>query len=97
MDARHDLLAELRGREPKTADTDSQCMMSGFPGAAAICHHDGHLQRMMEHKAEIAKWRADQARRRTEQRRPDLLAKAHLRPEDRRYIESLAERPEEDR
>ena len=43
MDARHDLLAELRGREPKTADTDSQCMMSGFPGAAAICHHDGHL------------------------------------------------------
>jgi tRNA (guanine37-N1)-methyltransferase len=28
------------------------------------------------HHAEIAKWRAEQARRRTEERRPDLLGQA---------------------
>ena len=45
----------------------------------------------------IEAWRRQQALRRTVKRRPDLLARARLTPEDRKFIESLAERPEEDR
>lgn len=45
----------------------------------------------------IEQWRRQQALRRTVERRPDLLAKTHLQPEDRKFIESLAARPEEDR
>jgi len=45
----------------------------------------------------IEAWRRQQALRRTWQRRPDLLAKATLSPADKKFLESLAERPEEDR
>jgi tRNA (guanine37-N1)-methyltransferase len=39
--------------------------------------------------AAIALWRRRQSLRRTRERRPDLLAKAALLPEDRRYLEQL--------
>ncbi len=39
--------------------------------------------------AEIARWRREQALRRTLERRPDLLARARLTPEDRRFLASL--------
>ena len=45
----------------------------------------------------IAAWRRQQSLRRTVERRPDLLAKANLQAADRKFIESLAARPEEDR
>jgi len=45
----------------------------------------------------IEAWRRQQSLRRTWKRRPDLLAKATLSPEDKKFLESLAERPEEDR
>ena len=41
------------------------------------------------HHAEIARWRREQALRRTLERRPDLLARAPLTPEDRRFLERL--------
>lgn len=39
--------------------------------------------------AQVAKWRRQQALRRTFERRPDLLARANLTDEDRAFIESL--------
>jgi len=42
------------------------------------------------HHAEIAKWRRRQAILRTARRRPDLLARADLTPEERRMIEEAA-------
>jgi tRNA (guanine37-N1)-methyltransferase len=45
----------------------------------------------------IEAWRRREALRRTWKHRPDLLAKAKLSREDLKFIESLAERPDEDR
>jgi len=39
--------------------------------------------------AQIARWRREQSLRRTLERRPDLLEKAALSPEERRFIDSL--------
>ncbi len=39
--------------------------------------------------AAIARWRREQALRRTWERRPDLLAKARLTPEDRKFLARL--------
>jgi tRNA (guanine37-N1)-methyltransferase len=41
------------------------------------------------HHAEIARWRRQEALRRTYQRRPDLLARAPLTPADRAFLEQL--------
>lgn len=41
--------------------------------------------------AAIARWRREQALRRTWERRPDLLEKAQLTPEDRAFLERLRE------
>lgn len=41
------------------------------------------------HHAQVAKWRRQQALRRTFERRPDLLARANLTDEDREFIKSL--------
>lgn len=43
------------------------------------------------HHAEIAKWRRMQSLKRTLERRPDLLEKAHLTNEDRKLLEELKE------
>jgi tRNA (guanine37-N1)-methyltransferase len=45
--------------------------------------------------ARIARWRREQALRRTWQRRPDLLAKASLTEEDLRFLEGLKTENEE--
>lgn len=42
------------------------------------------------HHANIAKWRHEQALKRTAEKRPDLLEKADLSPEDWAYIHSLS-------
>ena len=41
------------------------------------------------HHAEVARWRRRQALRRTRQRRPDLLARADLSPNDRRMLAEI--------
>jgi tRNA (guanine37-N1)-methyltransferase len=45
----------------------------------------------------IARWRRQEALRRTARRRPDLLAKAVLSAEDREFLKTLADTPVEDR
>ena len=45
------------------------------------------------HHEEIRRWRRQQSLRRTLERRPDLLAKAHLTPEDIRFLDSLGFQP----
>jgi len=45
----------------------------------------------------ISEWRRQQALRRTFKRRPDLLARAALTPVDKKFLETLAATPEEDR
>jgi tRNA (guanine37-N1)-methyltransferase len=48
--------------------------------------------------AQIARWRREAALRRTFERRPDLLARAELSPDDRRFVRALeAERASRDR
>jgi tRNA (guanine37-N1)-methyltransferase len=47
--------------------------------------------------ARIARWRREQALRRTKARRPDLLAKAPLSPEDQEFLATLSEDPGKDR
>ena len=39
------------------------------------------------HHADIARWRRRQSLLRTQQRRPDLLKKAHVSPEEKRWLE----------
>ena len=41
------------------------------------------------HRARVARWRREQALRRTWQRRPDLLASAPLSDADRAFLERL--------
>ena len=42
--------------------------------------------------AAVARWRREQALRRTLERRPDLLARANLTPQDREFLTRLADR-----
>ena len=44
------------------------------------------------HHAAIARWRREQALRRTRERRPELLERAELSPEDREFLRSLERR-----
>lgn len=44
------------------------------------------------HHAAIARWRREQSLKRTAERRPDLLDKAELAPDDRRFLRSLPRR-----
>jgi tRNA (guanine37-N1)-methyltransferase len=46
--------------------------------------------------ARVARWRREQALRRTWERRPDLLARARLSEQDRRYLASLGYTLEDD-
>jgi tRNA (guanine37-N1)-methyltransferase len=46
------------------------------------------------HHAEIARWRRQQALRRTWERRPELLEDARLSAEDRAYLHELASEEE---
>ena len=41
------------------------------------------------HHAEIARWRRRESLRRTLERRPDLLARAELTPEDEAFLREL--------
>jgi len=49
------------------------------------------------HHAEVARWRRQEALRRTFLRRPDLLDRAELSPKERTFLRSLGWRPPNDR
>jgi tRNA (guanine37-N1)-methyltransferase len=94
------LLPGVLGGEGAVDEESFQTGLLEYPHYTRPRDFEGHEvpQVLLEgdHRV-IAAWRRQESLRRTVERRPDLLSKAQLRPEDRRYIESLAERPEEDR
>jgi tRNA (guanine37-N1)-methyltransferase len=94
------LLPGVLGGEGSADDESFQTGLLEYPQYTRPREFDGHEvpQVLLEgnHQVILA-WRRQQALRRTLERRPDLLARARLTPADRKFIESLAARPEEDR
>jgi tRNA (guanine37-N1)-methyltransferase len=94
------LLPGVLGGEGAIDEESFQAGLLEYPHYTRPREFEGHEvpQVLLEgdHRV-IAAWRRQESLRRTVERRPDLLSKAQLRPEDRKYLESLAERPEEDR
>jgi tRNA (guanine37-N1)-methyltransferase len=100
LDAVTRLLPGVLGGEGAAADDSFQTGLLEYPQYTRPRDFEGHRvpQVLLEgdHRR-IREWRRQQALLRTRACRPDLLAKAPLAPEDRKFIESLAETPEEDR
>jgi tRNA (guanine37-N1)-methyltransferase len=100
VDAVTRLLPGVLGGEGSAEEESFQTGLLEYPHYTRPREFEGHEvpQVLLEgnHRV-IEAWRRQQSLRRTVERRPDLLAKANLKPEDRKFIESLAERPEEDR
>ncbi|MCL4500580.1 MAG: tRNA (guanosine(37)-N1)-methyltransferase TrmD [Deltaproteobacteria bacterium] len=100
VDAVTRLLPGVLGGEGSAAEESFQAGLLEYPHYTRPREFDGHEvpQVLLEgnHRV-IEAWRRQQSLRRTVERRPDLLAKARLTAADRKFIESLAERPEEDR
>jgi tRNA (guanine37-N1)-methyltransferase len=94
------LLPGVLGGVGATEDESFQTGLLEYPHYTRPRDFEGHAVPAVllegNHRV-IEQWRRQQSLRRTVERRPDLLAKARLTPEDRKYIESLALRPEEDR
>jgi len=100
LDAVTRLLPGVLGGEGAAADDSFQTGLLEYPHYTRPRDFEGHRvpQVLLEgdHRR-IREWRRQQALLRTRASRPDLLAKAPLAPEDRKFIETLAETPEEDR
>ncbi|MFZ0052794.1 MAG: tRNA (guanosine(37)-N1)-methyltransferase TrmD [Desulfobaccales bacterium] len=100
LDAVTRLLPGVLGGEGAAADDSFQTGLLEFPQYTRPRDFEGHRvpQVLLEgdHRR-IREWRRQEALVRTRACRPDLLAKAPLAPEDRKFIETLAETPEEDR
>ena len=100
VDAVTRLLPGVLGGEGATEDESFQTGLLEYPHYTRPRDFEGHTVPAVllegNHRV-IEQWRRQQSLRRTVERRPDLLAKAKLKPEDRKFIESLALRPEEDR
>ncbi len=94
------LLPGVLGCEGSACDESFQTGLLEYPHYTRPREFEGHeVPKVLlegNHRV-IEAWRRQQALRRTVNRRPDLLARARLTPSDRKFIESLAERPEEDR
>lgn len=100
VDAVIRLLPGVLGGEGSARDESFQTGLLEYPHYTRPREFDGHEVPAVllegNHRV-IEAWRRQQSLRRTVDRRPDLLAKANLQAADRKFIESLAERPEEDR
>ncbi len=100
LDAVTRLLPGVLGGEGAAADDSFQTGLLEYPHYTRPRDFEGHRvpQVLLEgdHRR-IREWRRQEALVRTRACRPDLLAKAPLAPEDRKFIETLAETPEEDR
>jgi len=97
LDAVTRLLPGVLGGEGAAADDSFQTGLLEYPHYTRPRDFEGHRvpQVLLEgdHRR-IREWRRQQALLRTRACRPDLLAKAPLAPEDRKFIETLAETPE---
>jgi len=100
LDAVTRLLPGVLGGAGAAAEDSFQTGLLEYPHYTRPRDFEGHRvpQVLLEgdHRR-IREWRRQQALLRTRACRPDLLAKAPLAPEDRKFIETLAETPEEDR
>jgi len=100
LDAVTRLLPGVLGGEGSAEEDSFQTGLLEYPHYTRPRDFEGHRvpQVLLEgdHRR-IREWRRQQALLRTRACRPDLLAKAPLAPEDRKFIETLAETPEEDR
>jgi tRNA (guanine37-N1)-methyltransferase len=94
VDAVARLLPDVLGAEG-AAETDSYAtgLLEGphYTRPASFCGWDVPEVLRSGHAANIARWRRQQALRRTWQRRPDLLLTAPLAEEDKWFLAELAE------
>jgi tRNA (guanine37-N1)-methyltransferase len=100
VDAVTRLLPGVLGCEGSALDESFQTGLLEYPHYTRPREFEGHEVPSVllegNHRV-IEAWRRQQSLSRTWKCRPDLLAKAQLQRADRKFIESLAERPEEDR
>lgn len=100
VDAVVRLLPGVLGCEGSALDESFQAGLLEYPHYTRPREFEGHEVPSVllegNHRV-IEAWRRQQSLSRTWKYRPDLLAKAQLQRADRKFIESLAERPEEDR
>jgi len=100
VDAVIRLLPGVLGGEGAADEESFQTGVLEYPHYTRPREFEGHAvpQVLLEGNHQvIAAWRRREALRRTWKHRPDLLAKAKLSREELKFIESLAERPDEDR
>ena len=99
-DALTRLLPGVLGGEGAAAEESFQTGLLEYPHYTRPRVFEGHevppILLEGDH-ARIARWRREQALRRTRARRPDLLGKAPLTEEDRKFLQQPADRPVEDR
>ena len=100
VDAVTRLLPGVLGGAGAADEESFQTGLLEYPQYTRPRDFDGHVvpQILLDgnHRV-IEEWRRQQSLRRTLKLRPDLLAKAGLKPADRKFIETLAATPEEDR
>jgi tRNA (guanine37-N1)-methyltransferase len=100
VDALARLLPGVLGGEGATEDESFETGLLEYPQYTRPRVFEGHEVPSVllegDHR-KIARWRREQALRRTLEHRPDLLAKTPLSKEDREFLRSLAETPAEDK
>jgi len=93
IDAVTRLLPDVLGDAGATLDDSHTNSLLEYPHYTRPAEFRGHPVPdvlLSGHHAEIARWRRRQALQRTWERRPDLLDRAELSPQERQYLEELA-------
>jgi tRNA (guanine37-N1)-methyltransferase len=94
------LLPGVLGGEGATEEESFQTGLLEYPHYTRPREFEGHgvpeVLLRGDHR-QIAKWRRQEALRRTAAQRPELLARAVLSNEDREFLQTLADLPPEDR
>lgn len=94
VDAVTRLIPEVLGNEAATAEESFQTGVLEYPHYTRPREFEGHQVPevlLSGDHARIARWRREQALRRTRALRPELLEKAALSPEDQEFLATLPE------
>jgi tRNA (guanine37-N1)-methyltransferase len=100
IDAIIRLLPGVLGNAGATLDDSHANGLLEYPHYTRPAEFRGHAVPevlLSGHHAQVARWRRQQAVRRTWERRPELLEQADLSPEERAFLETLAPQSEEKR
>jgi tRNA (guanine37-N1)-methyltransferase len=100
IDAIIRLLPGVLGNAGATLDDSHANGLLEYPHYTRPAEFRGHAVPavlLSGHHAQVARWRRQQAVRRTWERRPELLEQADLTPEDRAFLETLTPQSEEKR